>query len=322
MRNKVIILATGGTIAGVGEDGKIVGYKPGTLTIDDLIAATPKLKDIADIEAMQICNINSDDITDRIWIKLANKINELAKDPDIVGFVITHGTDTMEETAYFLNLTVKTDKPVVFTGSMRPATSISADGYMNLYEALCVAVSKEAKGKGVLVVFSDCIFAARTVTKTSTYHVTAISSSGMGAMGIVRDGRVYLYASPFKCHTLESIFDVSKIDVLPKVSILYFSVDANPGLLEYAAKSSDGIVIAGAGAGEFSEAYKSIVDKLEIPVVVCSRIDDGIILKENLLCDNTVAADNLSPQKAAILLRLAIACKVDKSHLQEIFTKY
>lgn len=322
MKKKVIILATGGTIAGVGEEGKIVGYIPGSIAVDDLIAAMPKLKDVADIEALQICNINSDDITDKIWIRLANTINELSKDPNIVGFVVTHGTDTMEETAYFLNLTIKTDKPVVFTGSMRPATSISADGYMNLYEAVCVATSNEAKGKGVLVVFSDCIFAARTVTKTSTYHVTAISSSGMGAIGIVRDGAVYLYTSPSKCHTTESIFDVRKIDKLPKVSILYFYADADPGFLEYAAKFSDGIVIAGAGAGEFSEAYKSIIEKLNIPVVVCSRIDGGIIFKENLLCDNTVAADNLSPQKATVLLRLALACKIDKQNLQEVFMKY
>lgn len=322
MKKKVIILATGGTIAGIGEEGKIVGYISGSIAVDDLIAAMPKLKDVADIEALQICNINSDDITDKIWIRLANTINELSKDPNVVGFVVTHGTDTMEETAYFLNLTIKTDKPVVFTGSMRPATSISADGYMNLYEAVCVATSNEARGKGVLVVFSDCIFAARTVTKTSTYHVTAISSSGMGAIGIVRDGAVYLYTSPSKCHTIESIFDVRNIDKLPKVSILYFHADADPGFLEYAAKFSDGIVIAGAGAGEFSKSYKSIIEKLNIPVVVCSRIDGGIIFKENLLCDNTVAADNLSPQKAAVLLRLALACKINRQNLQEIFMKY
>lgn len=322
MKGKVIILATGGTIAGVGEEGKIVGYKSGTIKVDDLIAAMPKLKDVAEIEAVQICNINSDDITDKIWIKLANTINEFAKDPSVVGFVITHGTDTMEETAYFLNLTVKTEKPVVFTGSMRPATSISADGYMNLYEAVCVASSDEAKGKGVLVVFSDCIFAARTVTKTSTYNVTAISSGGMGAIGIVRDGVVYLYSSPSKSHTTETIFDVSDINELPKVSILYFYVDADNGLLDYVAKSSSGIVIAGAGAGEFSESYKTTIEKMSIPVVVCSRIDGGIIFKENLLCKNTIAADNLSPQKAAVLLRLALACKVDKEKVQEIFMKY
>lgn len=322
MKGKVIILATGGTIAGVGEEGKIVGYKSGTIKVDDLIAAMPKLKDVAEIEAVQICNINSDDITDKIWIKLANTINEFAKDPSVVGFVITHGTDTMEETAYFLNLTVKTERPVVFTGSMRPATSISADGYMNLYEAVCVASSEEAKGKGVLVVFSDCIFAARTVTKTSTYNVTAISSGGMGAIGIVRDGVVYLYSSPSKSHTTETIFDVSDINELPKVSILYFYVDADPELLDHAAKYSSGIVIAGAGAGEFSESYKTTIEKMSIPVVVCSRIDGGIIFKENLLCKNTIAADNLSPQKAAVLLRLILACKVGREKVQEIFMKY
>ena len=322
MNGRVIILATGGTIAGVGEEGKLIGYKPGTIKVDDLIAAMPKLKDVADIEAVQICNINSDDITDKIWIKLANTINEFAKDPSVVGFVITHGTDTLEETAYFLNLTVKTDKPVVFTGSMRPATSISADGYMNLYEAVCVASSNEAKGKGVLVVFSDCIFAARTVTKTSTYNVTAISSNGMGAIGIVRDGAVYLYSSPSKCHTSESIFDVGNVDRLPKVSILYFHVDADYELLDYAANSSCGLVIAGAGAGEFSELYKATIEKMNIPVVVCSRIDGGIIFKENLLCKNTIAADNLSPQKAAVLLRLILACKVSREKMQEIFMKY
>ncbi|MBR1454977.1 MAG: L-asparaginase, partial [Lachnospiraceae bacterium] len=159
-------------------------------------------------------------------------------------------------------------------------------------------------------------------TITSTYNVTAISSSGMCAIGIVRDGAVYLYTSPSKCHTTESIFDVRKIDKLPKVSILYFHADADPGFLEYAAKFSDGIVIAGAGAGEFSKSYKSIIEKLNIPVVVCSRIDGGIIFKENLLCDNTVAADNLSPQKAAVLLRLALACKINRQNLQEIFMKY
>ena len=319
---KVVILATGGTIAGVGEEGKTAGYKPGSLSAEDLISAVPELKDVAKIEAVQICNVNSDDITDQIWLKLANKINELAKDPDVKGFVITHGTDTMEETAYFLNLTVKTDKPVVLTGSMRPATSISADGSMNLYEAASVAASDEAKGKGVLVVFSDRIYSARSVTKTSTYHVTAISAGEMGAVGVVRDGAVYLYESPDKIHTTETEFDISGMNALPKVTTLYFSVDADPNLLKYAAKSSDGIVIAGAGAGEFSEAYKAIIEKLSIPVVISSRIDDGIILPENLLCENTVAADNLSPQKAAILLRLSLATGVAYDRLQEIFMKY
>ena len=320
---KVIILATGGTIAGVGEAGKTAGYKPGSLSAEDLIAAVPELVTVADIEAIQICNVNSDDITDEIWLELANKINELAKDPDVAGFVITHGTDTMEETAYFLNLVIKTDKPVVLTGSMRPATSISADGSMNLYEAVCVAASGEAVGQGVLVVFSDRIYSARSVTKTSTYHVTAISAGEFGAVGVVRDGKVYLYESTTKRHTVHSEFDVSGKETLPKVITLYFSVDADPGLLEYAAERAEGIVIAGAGAGEFSEAYKTVIETLTIPVVISSRIDDGIILPENLLCDNTVAADNLSPQKAAILLRLALSNGITAPEiLQDIFLRY
>ena len=331
-KKKVVILATGGTIAGVGEEGKTAGYKPGALSADEIISAIPELTSgYIDIEAIQICNVNSDDITDSIWISLANEINTRACDDNVAGFVITHGTDTLEETAYFLNLTVKTDKPVVLTGSMRPASSLSADGPMNLYEAVTVAASKEAIGEGVLVVFSDRIFSARTVTKLSTYNVNAISSGELGALGLVRDGNVYMYESSRKIHTTQSKLNLytNKLDLnsnnlnkLPKVSIIYFSVDADPELLEYAAKISDGLVIAGAGAGEFSNAYKDVIEKLDIPVVISSRTGDGIILPENLLCKNTIAADNLPPQKAAILLRLAIANGIEKNSLQELFIKY
>lgn len=150
MKNKktVVILATGGTIAGVGEEGRVVGYSSGALSAKDLIDAVPKLEEIVNIRTVQVCNINSDDITYKIWFKLVHTIHEMAKDPDVAGFVITHGTDTLEETAYFLNLTVKTDKPVILTGSMRPSTSISPDGPMNLYQAVCTAASNEAIGRG------------------------------------------------------------------------------------------------------------------------------------------------------------------------------
>lgn len=319
---KVVILATGGTIAGVGEAGKTAGYKPGSLTAEDLIKAVPELESVANIEAIQICNVNSDDMTATTWLEISKKINEMAGDNDIAGFVITHGTDTLEETAYYLNLTVKTDKPVVLTGSMRPSTSISADGPMNLYEAASIAASEKAVGKGVLVAFSDRIFSARSVTKTSTYHVTAISAGEMGAIGVVRDGEVYLYESPSKKHTTESEFDVKDATELPKVSVVYFSVDADPAILDAAAKDAKGIVIAGAGAGEYSEAFKAKIEELKIPVVISSRIDDGIILPENLLAENTIAADNLSPQKAAILLRLALMKTSDQKELQEMFSTY
>ena len=319
---KVVVLATGGTIAGVGETGKTAGYKPGSLTAEELLSAVPELAEVADIEAIQVCNVNSDDITAEIWLTLANTINEMASDPDVKGFVITHGTDTMEESAYFLNLTVKTDKPVVLTGSMRPATSISADGPMNLYEAVCVAASDEAVGKGVLIVFADRIYAARSVTKTSTYNVMAISAGEMGSIGVVRDGAIYMYESPMKDHTISTEFEVEGLSTLPSVSILYFSVDADPALLLFAAEHSDGLVIAGAGAGEFSEKWIEIINGLSIPVVISSRIDDGVITKDNLLCDNTIAANNLSPQKAAILLRLALTGDISQERLEKIFQQY
>lgn len=319
---KIVILATGGTIAGVGEAGKTEGYKPGSLTAEDLVAAVPQLADVAEIEAIQICNLNSDDMTAEVWLTLAHTINEMAEDPGVKGFVITHGTDTMEETAYFLNLTVRTDKPVVLTGSMRPSTSISADGPMNLYESVCVAASEEAVGQGVLVVFADRIYAARSVTKTSTYDVMAISAGETGDVGIVRDGVVFLYESPSKRHTVRSEFDVSGLETLPKVTILYFAVDASPELLQYAAEHSDGLVIAGAGAGEFSQKWIDIINELTIPVVISSRIDDGVITKDNLLSKNTVAANNLPPQKAAILLRLVLTNKFHQERLEEMFLQY
>ena len=321
-RKKVVILATGGTIAGVGEEGKTSGYKSGTLTAEDLIRAVPQITSVAEIETVQVCNENSDDLTDKIWLEIAGIINKMAKDPDIAGFVITHGTDTLEETAYFLNLTLKTEKPVVLTGSMRPATSISADGSMNLYEAACVAASKEAIGQGVLVVFSDRIFSARSVTKTSTYHVTAIAAGEFGAAGVVRDGKVYLYESSQRLHTTNTEFDVAELNKLPKVSIVYFAIDADAELLKFAAEHSDGLVIAGAGAGEFSKLYKAVIDGLKIPVVISSRINDGIIIPSNLLCQNTIAADNLPPQKAAILLRLALTKTKDPELIRKMFSIY
>ncbi len=321
-RPKIVVLATGGTIAGVGEAGKTAGYKPGSLTAEELLSAVPQLADVAEIEAIQICNVNSDDITAEIWLTLAHTINEMAADPDVKGFVVTHGTDTMEETAYFLNLTVRTDKPVVLTGSMRPATSISADGPMNLYESVCDAASEEAVGQGVLIVFSDRIYPARSVTKTSTYSVMAIAAGETGSIGIVRDNAVYMYEHPSRRHTTNSEFDVSGLETLPKVSILYFSVDADPALLAFAAEHSDGLVIAGAGAGEFSEKWIEIISGLTIPVVISSRIDDGMITRDNLLCKNTVAANTLSPQKAAVLLRLALTGETARERLEKLFLEY
>ena len=320
IRKKTVILTTGGTIAGVGNAGKTTGYTPGVLTADELTSALSQT--VTDIEVCEICSLNSDDIGAVIWLKLAKFINKKAAEPDISGFVITHGTDTLEETAYFLDLTVKTEKPVVLTGSMRPSTAVSADGDMNLYEAVCVSASPKAVGLGVLAVFADRIFSARQVTKTNTYHTAAIGARETGALGVVRDGEVYIYNKPTRRHSLLSEFDVSELKSLPKVNIVYFSADADPEILEFAAKRSDGIVIAGAGAGEFDEGFKKVINRLDIPVVISSRTGEGIIVASNLLCKNTVAADDLPPQKAAVLLRLALTKTKDMKEIERFFSEY
>ena len=318
----VVVLATGGTIAGVGEFGKSTVYSSGQISGDDLLAAIPQIRSVADVVTVQVCNINSDDITDAHWIRITRLINLLSQDKNVAGFVITHGTDTMEETAYFLNLTVKTHKPVVLTGSMRPSTAFSADGPMNLYQAICVAADPVSCGRGVLMVFSDIVYSARSVIKASTYSMTAMSGGTFGAIGIVRDGEVFFYETTSKRHTLDTEFDVSDIDELPRVSIVYFHADADVRLLSFAAAVSEGLVLAGAGAGEYSLKYKDEVERIGIPVVVSSRIDDGIITQRSLLCPTTVAANNLQPQKAAVLLRLALTKTKDHGELVRIFETY
>lgn len=173
----VKILATGGTIAGsAASDTQTTGYKAGALGIDVLINAVPEVKNYADVSGEQICSIDSKDMSDDVWLKLSKRINELTAQKDVAGVVVTHGTDTMEETAYFLNLTVKSDKPVVLTGAMRPATAISADGPMNLLNAVRIAADKDAAGHGVMVALNDEIDGARDVTKTNTTSVSTFKS--------------------------------------------------------------------------------------------------------------------------------------------------
>ena len=320
-KGKVLILATGGTIAGVGADGRVAAYEPGALPAEALIRGVPQLNTIAPVEAIQVCNLNSDDITDAVWLRLAEIIRERSEDPDVAGFVVTHGTDTLEETAFFLDLAVDTDKPVVLTGSMRPSTAISADGPMNLYQAVCTAASEEAAGHGVLVVFADRVYSAPRVTKTSTYHVTAVAAGESGVVGVVRDGRVYIGGRSAR-RGWEPRFDLRGLTALPRVSILYFAVDADVELLRRAAERSDGLVIAGAGAGEYSRAYRDAIAELRIPVVISSRIGDGMVLPDHLLNGNTVAAYSLPPQKAAVLLRLALTRTRDRAELQDFFALF
>ena len=247
----VAILATGGTIAGTASSAtQTTGYKAGEVAIQTLIDAVPAIEDVANVTGEQIVKISSNNITDDVLLHLAKRCNELLKDPKINGIVITHGTDTLEETAYFLNLTVKSKKPVVLVGSMRPSTAISADGPMNLLNAVRLAADPQAVGQGVLVSLNDRISAARDVTKTDTTHVDTFSSHYLGHLGVTAGGKNYFYRSVAKAHTYQSQFDVSKLKSLPRVDIVYSHANDDGVLVNAAvAAGAKGIVHAGTGNG-------------------------------------------------------------------------
>ncbi|ENX9667565.1 type II asparaginase [Campylobacter jejuni] len=327
-KSRIAILGTGGTIAGfIDSTIATTGYAAGAIDIDVLIKAVPQIRDLADISWEQIANIDSSNMCDEIWLRLAKKIAKLFAE-GIDGVVITHGTDTMEETAYFLNLTIKSDKPVVLVGAMRPSTAISADGPKNLYNAVALVVNKEAKNKGVMVAINDKILSARGVVKTHSLNVDAFSSPDFGDLGYIVDGKVFFYNNVTKAHTKNAPFDVSKLTSLPKVDILYsYSNDgsgvAAKALFEHGTK---GIVVAGSGAGSIHKNQKDVLKELlkkGLKVVVSSRVVAGYVAvsdsDEKL---GFISAEDLNPQKARVLLMLALTKTSDPKKIQEYFLKY
>jgi L-asparaginase len=325
----VVILATGGTIAGAAASGTQAAYKSGAVTIDAMLAAVPGIDDLATIRGEQVSNVGSQDMSFEIMLKLANRINQIADSGDVDGVVITHGTDTLEETAFFLNLTVKTDKPVVMVGSMRPSTAVSADGPLNLYNAVGVAADPKARGRGVLVVMDDWIHAAHSLTKTSTTAVQTFMSPVRGLVGIASYGKNDFYTTPSWKHTTQSEFDVSKVSTLPRVDIIFASVDSSPDLIDAsAANGSRGIVIAGVGNGNMNKASVSAAAnavKKGVTVVRSSRVVTGNVGRNVELNDDElgfIASDELNPQKARILLMLALTKTKDPREVQRIFNEY
>lgn len=326
----VVILATGGTIAGEAKSElATTGYKAGSLGVDVLINAVPDLVNIANISGEQIANIDSSNMTDEIWLKLANRINTLLKDSKVDGIVITHGTDTMEETAYFLNLVVKSNKPVVLVGAMRPATAISADGPKNLYNAVALASSKEAKDKGVMIAMNDKVYSAREVTKTHTLNVETFKAPNSGEIAYIVDGKVFFNSNSIKPHTKKSPFDVKGLKALPKVDIVYtYSNDGSKVAVEaFVNSGSKGIVVAGSGAGSIHENQKNYLIELlkdkQIIVAKSSRVGSGLVpLSAEEVEQGFVSANNLNPQKARVLLMLALTKTTDPKEINKIFEQY
>lgn len=326
----VAVLATGGTIAGGADsDTTTIGYKAAVFGVDRLLAAVPALSKVADIRAEQVFQLASENMTPADWLVLGKRVAKVLKDPEVSGVVITHGTDTLEETAYFLNLAIKSDKPVVVTGSMRPATAISADGPLNLYNAVCLAGSPEAKGKGVLILMNDTIFAARDTTKGNTFATDTFRAPGTGPLGVMQLGRPLFSRAPLRAHTLSTEFDIATLTALPKVEILYGYAGSHATQVTGAlADGAKGIVNAGTGNGSLPDGVRQALAKGAAKgtvVVRSSRTGSGVVTRNGEVDDDAlgfVAADDLNPQKARILLSLGLTVTREPARIQKMFDTY
>ncbi len=324
----IVILATGGTIAGSADSAtNFTNYQAGTLSAQDLIDAVPSIVDLAHVRSEQIANVPSESFTFDILLKLAKRINILLEDDTCHGIVVTHGTDTLEETAYFLNLVVKSSKPVVIVGSMRPATAIGADGPLNLLDAVGVAASKESSGKGVLIVLDGHIIAAREGTKSNTLSSETFKAHELGILGYVIDFKAVYYRDVIRLHTTHTEFDIMQVHTLPRVDIVYEYLNASTAMHKaIIASKPDGIVIAATGNGCMSDRVEALfgaASKQRIMVVRSSRTGSGVITPTpSDMKNGFIASDNLNPQKARILLTLALLRTKDSAKIREMFARY
>ncbi len=319
----VALFTTGGTIQSKGAHRLTLSeYNDGRVTPDELLSDLPELKDLARLEVVEISNVGSGNIDTAKLLKLSKSITAALARPEVAGAVVTHGTGTLEETAFFLHLTVKSAKPVVVVGAMRPFTAISRDGPFNLYNAIRVAATPEAAGKGALVVLNDTIHSARFVTKGHTYHVETFVSRELGPLGFVDSDRVVFYRDILTKHTAASEFDISKLEELPQVDVVYGYQEASPApvhaLVEAGVK---GIVFADS-APAFAKAILAAQAK-GVVVVQSDRKGAGrVTLSDRSAARGAITADNLNAQKARVLLRLALTKTTETRELQRIFNEY
>lgn len=324
---KIRIIATGGTIAGVSASATSSAYGAGQVGIQTLIDAVPQIKELADVSGEQLVNIGSQDMNDAVWLKLAKRINQLLSG-DYDGVLVTHGTDTMEETAYFLSLTVHSDKPVILVGSMRPSTAISADGPANLYNGVAALVDPSSKGHGVMACMNNQLIDAKSLIKTHTTDCATFKGT-YGEMGYVYNGKPYYIFEPTYKHTTRSIFNVDNLEKLPQVGIIYGYANCSTLPIEAFVKAKfDGIVLAGVGDGNF---YKDVFDvavqmqESGTQIVRASRVPTGPTCLNGEVDDSKyhfVAALNLNPQKARVLLQLALTKTRDWQQIQKYFQEY
>lgn len=326
---RVTVLATGGTIAGAQAPSGGYGYKSGSFDINQLISAVPNLGKLAVITGEQVVNIGSQDMNDGVWLKLAKRLGEVVNSPETDAVLITHGTDTLEETSYFLNLVTKTTKPIVMVGSMRPATAISADGPSNLYNGIAVAISPAAKGRGVMTVLNDQVDYARNVVKMNTTDVQTFRSVNRGPAALSNTGAITWFAMPDKRQGMTSEFSIDGLKSLPRVDIIYANAGMNPDLIDAAVKlGAKGLVIAGVGDGNMTgPALERITAAAKAGVVVVrsTRLPSGIVYRNNEVNDDKlglVASGELNPPKSRVLLMLALTKTHDVARIQRMFYEY
>ena len=328
-RARIVILATGGTIAGAADSATQAGYASGRVGVAAMIAAVPGLSELADVRGEQLANVGSQDMTFAIMMALARRINTLLAAGAVDGVVVTHGTDTMEETAHFLNLTVKSARPVVLTGAMRPATAVSADGPLNLYNAVAVAADPQAADRGVMVVMNDRVHGAHSLTKTDTTAVETFLSPINGLIGTVVYGKIQYFRMPFRRHTHKSEFSLDGVAALPRVDILYACADMPADLVDASVeRGAKGIVIAGDGNGNMNAATVERAARAAekgVVIVRSSRLPSGKIGRNMEIDDDRlgfVVSDELNPPKARILLMLALLKKRSREEIQQLYYDY
>lgn len=331
-RPTVHVVATGGSISGLGAHRlDYVEYPEGgrRLSIEEMLARIPEASDIADIRAENLIRIGSGSIGPAQWLQLAQRINALLSGPQATqGVVVTHGTATLEETAYFLHLTVKSEHPVVVTGAMRPPTALGTDADLNLLDAIRLAACPQAAGRGVLTVLNNEIQSARDVTKSSAFRVETFTSRELGYLGYVdSDGQVVFYRKVTRRHTTATPFAIDGRQTLPRVDIVYAYGGADGVLIDAAREhGTEGLVLVGFGGGAYPGAFldagKRVVQN-GIPVVLASRVTAGrVIMTPQKASAGFIVCDDLLPQKARILLMLALSVTRERDAIQELFYSY
>lgn len=327
---RIVVLATGGTIAGSAMSKiKSSSYQAATVPIKDLLDGISEVNKIADLQEEQLFQIPSEDITNSNMLTLSKRVNELLNQSDIDGIVITHGTDTLEETSYFLNLTVKSKKPVVMVASMRPSTSLSADGPLNLYDAIAVAASSSASGRGVLVVLNDHIYSGRDVSKMINVSPNAFVSP-WGSLGMIVERRPYWFRKIDKRHTYQTEFNVSNIESLPIVDIAYgYSNVDDSAISAFLNKGDKAIIFAGTGNGSIPKKLVGVLRNAKasgVQIIRSSHVNlGGIVLRNAEQPDDQygwIVAHDLNPQKAKILATLALTKTSDYRDIQRMFWEY